>query len=101
MGVSKAWNPPVRIVIRGFGPHGIRVFEDVVTLNSEAEIEVFLPGLAEKHALALANYAMHMIEVEFLDETDPSQRFFRFGTDPGGMLLPIEIRTGSDDGNGH
>ena len=33
-----------------------------------------------------------MIEIEFLDETLMSERFFRFGiSDPAGMVIPLEI----------
>lgn len=33
----------------------------------------------------------HMIELEFLDEPNPNERFFRFGSDPTLMVRPLEI----------
>jgi hypothetical protein len=54
--------------------------------------DALLPQLAEKHAAALVSHALHMIEIEFLDEPDPNQRFFRFGTDPSGMVIPLKVR---------
>ena len=77
------------IVIRGYA-NGKLLFEDPV-LVTEAELEKVLPDLAEKHAKALANHSLHMIEIEFLDESDPLQRFFRFGSDPSGMVMPFEL----------
>jgi hypothetical protein len=79
----------VRLAIRGYAAGKIQ-FEDRVDLNS-AEIEQLVPGLAEKHATAMAEHRLHMIEIEFLDEPNPNERFFRMGTDPSRMVLPLEI----------
>ncbi len=81
----------MKIAIRGFA-HGARQFEDFVDLDTEDSIEDLLPELAEKHAAAMACHQLHMIEIEFLDETNPNDRFFRFGTDPRHMVAPILIR---------
>lgn len=80
---------PVRVAIRGFADDKLK-FEDRIDL-SEADIENLLPALAEKHAKALAEHELHMIEIEFLDEPDPLARYFRFGTDSGGMVAPMAI----------
>lgn len=79
----------MRLAIRGFAEGRIK-FEDAIDLP-EAQIENLLPDLAQKHAAALAAHELHMIEIEFLDDPDPNARFFRFGTDPEGMVAPIGI----------
>lgn len=83
----------VRLAIRGF-VHGKRLFEERVEVDPDL-MEDLLPGLASQHAAAMASHDLHMIEIEFLDEPDVNERFFRFGTDPAGMVMPIEIDRGS------
>jgi hypothetical protein len=68
---------------------GARVLETRLDL-SEAELEEFFPQLAREHVQAVGD-APHMIEIEFLDEADQLQRFFRFGTDPRGMARPLRV----------
>ena len=79
----------IRVAIRGFvGRH--KVFEERISLPME-KLDKLLPGIAEKHATALAAHELHMVEIEFLDEPDPNERFFRFGTDPTGIVMPMAI----------
>ena len=79
-----------RVIIRGF-IGAVKQFEEEHVVDEHgSQIE----NLAEKHAtklLALPGGEKHMIEIEFADEPDPLQRFFRIGTDPGGMVRPIAI----------
>lgn len=77
----------VNLAIRGFA-NGQQQFEDVVDVD-ESTLDSLLPMLAEKHAAALISHELHMIEIEFLDEPDANGRYFRFGTDPRGMVMPI------------
>jgi hypothetical protein len=79
----------LRVAIRGFAGR-VRVFEEVVDA-AESELDSLLPSLARKHAEVLASSPMHMIEIEFLDEPDPNERFLRFGTDPWGMVMPLQV----------
>ncbi len=82
--------PKVRLAIRGFAD-GCKRFEDQVQIE-ETELDAVLPALAQKHGAALGYGSAFMIEIEFLDEPDLEQRFFRFGTDPAGMVQPIAIQ---------
>ncbi len=79
----------VRLAILGFVGRRI-LFEDRVEVEAAA-LDAILPQLAKKHGIALAQHRLHMIEIEFLDEPDPLQRFFRLGSDPSGMVIPIKI----------
>lgn len=79
----------MRLAIRGWKGDQL-VFQDHVEA-SESDLENMLPQLAEKHANALAD-APHTVEIEFLDEPDPNARFFRMGTDPGRMVMPLKVQ---------
>jgi hypothetical protein len=70
--------------IRGFAA-GARIFEEEVAACDRADIE----ALVDRHVALLAGYPRYMLEIEFLDEPDPRQRFFRFGTDPSCMVAPV------------
>ncbi len=84
----------IRLAIRGFAG-GAAVFDERVTLEDE-QMESVIPALAAQHAARMATHELHMIEIEFLDEPNRAERFFRFGTDPAGMVIPLEIRLDSD-----
>jgi len=79
----------MRLAIRGFKAREL-VFEERVTKTIE-ELDTLLPKLAETHANAMAAGDLTMIEIEFVDDPNPNERFFRIGTDPRGMVMPIEI----------
>jgi hypothetical protein len=84
--------PPVgvlRLAIRGFAD-GEVVFEERVAKTLD-DLDTLVPELAAQHAAQMAGHQLHMIEIEFLDEPDPNERFFRLGTDPRGMVDPIQI----------
>lgn len=79
----------VRLVIRGFIA-SVKVLEVFTEVRHEGE----MTALAEEHAtylLGLPGGDLHMIEIEFLDEANPLERFFRIGTDPAGMIIPISL----------
>jgi hypothetical protein len=73
----------MRVRVRGYAGRQL-IFQEII----EVEPEV-LDKVAFKHITQMVKYPRHMIEVEFLDELDPAQRFFRFGTDPSRMVEPV------------
>jgi len=85
-----------RIAVRGFAGAKV-VFEDRIDVPV-AEIDAVVREHAERHVRQMANHELHMIEIEFLDEPNQNERFFRFGTDPSGMVAPVKIPlTGAKD----
>jgi hypothetical protein len=79
----------LRLMIRGFDGNRV-VFAKPVTVSEES-LSDLLPQLAEEHASAMMRGEYGMIEIEFLDEPDPLERFFRIGVDPKGMVAPVAI----------
>jgi len=79
----------VRLSIRGYAGKEV-VFHDRLDIE-EAKIEDAIADVATAHAHRMASHELQMIEIEFLDEPDPLARYFRFGTDPSGMVAPIEV----------
>lgn len=80
-------------MVRGYA--GGRLWFSEPADVDESKLDGLLPELAEKHVRLLP--PLHMIEIEFLDEPNQLERFFRFGTDPDAMVIPIAI---SLDGGG-
>jgi hypothetical protein len=80
----------MRLAIRGFASSHTLVFEDRIEI-AEDQLDRIMQDLCEKHARALAAHDLHMIEIEFLDEPNRAERFFRFGTDPRMMVAPVGV----------
>ena len=83
----------VRLAIRGYGSGALQ-FEERVDVDA-AKLESLIPQLAAKHVEALSAHRLHMIEIEFLDEPNLNQRFYRMGTDPSGMVVPVAVTSGA------
>jgi len=66
------------------------LFEDFLNISDENLEGALLANLATAHAKRLVTHGLHMVEIEFLDEPNQYERFFRFfGTDPSCMVFPI------------
>lgn len=76
-----------RLMVRGYLGRTLQ-FERAVNVDSDG-LDGVLPALAEEHANAMAAGELGMIEIEFLDEKDVNERYFRLGVDPRGMVRPV------------
>lgn len=74
------------MAIRGFGD-GHKIFDDRVDVMGPEE----LGALPEIHAARMGDFDVFMVEIEFLDEPNEKERFFRFGTDPRAMVNPLAM----------
>ena len=81
-------NTTVSLAIRVFVA-GVLESEEKVHASEKA-LHDLLPRLAEKHRL-ICQGRPYMIEIEFLDEPELEHRFFRIGTDPTLMVMPVRI----------
>ncbi len=79
----------MRVTVRGFAGKQI-VFKETVDVPDDEE-QSAIALIADRHIGMLSHYPQHVIEMEFLDEPDPDKRFFRFGTDPSNMRMPIKV----------
>lgn len=71
---------------------GRLLFEDLIIAEEGEPFERAVDAAMASHAEEITAHERHMIEVEDLDEPDPMQRFFRFGTDADPMINPIPLR---------
>src|SRR4029434_10710898 len=81
----------MNVIIRGY-KNGDLDFEDRLDDLPDRDDPqgAWVLDLAARHARRLMAFP-HMIEIEFPDEPDEMKRFFRFGTDPSRMRMPIPL----------
>ena len=76
----------MKIAVRAYSA-GHKIFEELLDVE-----EVTLDEMVKAHIKRIVPYERHMIEIEFIAEQDNPARFFRFGTDPDAMVMPVEIK---------
>jgi hypothetical protein len=80
----------IRLAVRTY--LGKRRLSERRMASTESQLEQLLPELGVEHATAMSAGEIDMIEIEFVDEPDPLARYFRWGTNPAGMVQPVAIR---------
>ena len=64
----------IRLALRGSANHQVQ-FETTLEVRPD-KLEQTISRIAAKHAPALLRRKLHWVEIEFLDETDETKRFF-------------------------
>lgn len=76
----------MKVAVRGFAGKR-RIFEEIVDVDFDtSDPEDVIRSQVER----MLPYPDHMIELEFIEDAPNPYRFFRFGTDPEGMVIPME-----------
>jgi hypothetical protein len=88
----------IRIMARVFVAGELLAEDGPLELDEDA-LEHSMPEIAARHARLVGPSRPFMVELEFLDEHDPMTRYFRFGTDPAGLLIPVAVAVGGTRGN--
>jgi hypothetical protein len=73
-----------KIRVRGYGGDAL-IFQETIAFEEGDDLE----RIAAEHMTLLLPHPMHMLEFEFMDELDPNQRYFRWGTDKRRMVQPV------------
>jgi len=76
------------LIIRGYLGRKV-VFEQPQTADA-SELESVVERVAIEHAQAMAAGTIDMVELEF-PEFPLHERYFRFGVNPEGMVMPVVI----------
>jgi len=76
----------MRIAVRGWGD-GRKLFDEVMECDEQS-----LETIAPEHVQRVMGYKRNLLEIEFLDEPNENERYFRFGTDPSMMVAPIQVK---------
>lgn len=88
----------IRLAIRTYKRGVLQTVERIEV--SMEDMQNVLTDLASKHAEAMIETPGH-VEIEFLDEPNVNERFFRIGTDFSCMVKPVELdlsdKAGLDD----
>lgn len=73
-------------------PAVVRIYGGgALVLEEPCEMTVTnIDALVKRHIGLLTRYALHMLEIEFLDHP-VEDRFIRFGTDPRAMRQPVPV----------